>query len=194
MSLATYRTSLRAPVRGVWSGAFSPTQGTLAMRTAINFGIGDAWRAGAAECGIKPSEFTQAEITARSVFVTAQWSFIPTFIAWVEQNSRANDGLLRNVQGSRLEMWVNRWNEAKTQASGLACADAKKKWVLGVAEHCTSCVRLSGKVKRNSFWISKGILPRVAGADFLECRGFNCQCSLVTTDEPLSKGPLPKLP
>lgn len=191
MSLATYRTSLRAPVRGVWSGVFSPTQGILAMRSAISRGIRDAWRAGAVECNIKPNEFTPAERNARGNFITVQWAFIRPFIDWVEENSSANGGLLRDVfgGGGRLDMWVNRWNEARAQAAALACGDVKKLWVLGpTEEHCPSCGKFANRVYRNSVWLANQAMPQTQR---LCCRGFNCLCFLQTTDARITPGRFP---
>ncbi len=92
---------------------------------------------------------------------------------------------------SRLPMWINRYTEVVNTAKTMACANQKLKWVLGDTDHCNSCLSLSGKVKRGKFWLSSGILPQ---SRQLECGGFNCQCSLQQTDDPVSRGPLPRLP
>jgi hypothetical protein len=57
-----------------------------------------------------------------------------------------------------------------------------------VVHNCNDCLKLEGKVKRASVWEASGIRPQ---SHALECRGYNCQCSLEETNEPLSRGPLP---
>ena len=82
-----------------------------------------------------------------------------------------------------------------TRVYNLEVASQPEYFANGFLVHnCSSCLKLSGKVKRMSFWNSHGILPRVAGADYLICRGYKCACSLELTDAPLSKGSLPRLP
>lgn len=191
MSLTTYRTSLRVVVRGVWSGAFSPTFAVGAMRTAIDRGIADAWRAGGAECGIKPGEFTRTEEDARLAFVATQEGFMRSFIDWLAERTKANGGLLRDSfgGGGRLDMWANRWNEAKTQAAAMICSDVKKLWVLGpTEEHCPSCGKFAGRVYRNSVWLANQAMPQTQR---LCCRGFNCLCFLQTTDARITPGRFP---
>ena len=169
---------------------------------SAQLGIGnhleDAWIAGAKECGFDlqqyPGEATaEQETQLQSVLDTqTQYDWVSKFYNDIEQ--AAIDGKDRSSMDYRVNMWANRYNEVKTRAKATFCADRKVRWTLGEAEHCPSCVKLSGKVKRMSYWNERGILPRVAGAEYLECHGYNCQCTLVETDEPQSKGPLPKLP
>lgn len=191
MSLATYRASLRSVVRGVWSGVFSPTFAVGAMRTTVDRGIADAWRAGAAECGIKPGEFTVAEERARIAFRDAQWSFIRPFIDWLSERTKANGGLLRDSfgGGGRMDMWANRWNEARTQAAAMICADVKKKWILGpTEEHCPSCGKFENRVYRNSVWLANQAMPQTSR---LCCKGLNCLCFLETTTDRITPGRFP---
>lgn len=46
-------------------------------------------------------------------------------------------------------------------------------WRLGIAEHCTTCLRLAGQVHRASEWRAAGWWPR---SWRLECRGIHCKC------------------
>lgn len=188
-----YKRDIRAVVRGLWNGAFDYFQAFDALEVAITQGIRRAWHEGAAECGVKPAEFTTEERIGVQLAISRQFNYMDGFLVAIEGGSKANGGKLTPLF-SRAEMWVGAYNATRIVARTMACKDQKTEWTLGVAEHCPSCVRLSGKIKRNSYWIRKGILPRVQGADYLICRGYNCACSLVPTDKPVSKGPLPKLP
>ena len=51
-------------------------------------------------------------------------------------------------------------------------SDRNMRWTLGNADHCRSCLKLAGKVKRGSFWLLKGILPAQPNAWYLDCRGW----------------------
>lgn len=108
-----------------------------------------------------------------------------------DQKQEKRDTTL-GAASSRLPMWINRYREVRTQAQTMACSDQKLMWVLGPSEnHCPSCSKLAGKVKRGSVWRAAGIQPRIFD---LACHGFNCLCELVPTNEPSSRGPLPRLP
>jgi len=190
---AGYRRSIRAAVRGLWSGVLTFFDFWDSMSLAINRGLAGAWAAGMADCGVSSDEMTPDESAAllRRIVYEHQW--IDGFANAIEQGSKANGGKLTPLY-SRAEIWIGRWEGVRTEARVMACADKKLKWTLGPTEHCASCMKLAGKVKRASFWNDSGILPRIHGAPYLDCQGFRCQCELLPTDEPLSKGPLPRLP
>lgn len=196
---ADFRRAMRAAVRGLWQGYFDGFDFVDQFRAALTRGLTQAWHAGAAECGIKPDEFSDDETRALNNLIYGQLPYAPGFANEIitERERQAEEGAVAGTLAkyfNRVDVWVNRYDEAKNQARVMACADKKLRWTLGRAEHCSSCVKLDGKVKRASYWYDNGIIPRVLGAPYLECRGYRCQCSLVPTDEPLSKGPLPKLP
>ena len=92
---------------------------------------------------------------------------------------------------SRIPMWANRYREVMNTAKTMAGADRKLKWTLGPTEHCESCSKLAGKVKRGSFWIASGIQPQSRA---LACGGWACQCFLSPTTERASPGRLPRIP
>jgi len=163
------------------------------MTATIKRHLPQAWYEGAKEGGLLPSELTPNERMALQNAIVDEMSHITKFAQAIEDNSRAKGGKLKPLL-NRTAMWCNRYEEIRMGARALAAADMKVRWTLGDAEHCKSCLRLDGKIKRNSYWLRKGILPRVAGALYLGCAGYNCQCSLVPTDERCSPGPLPRLP
>ena len=92
---------------------------------------------------------------------------------------------------SRIPMWINTYRDVVNTAKLMAGANVKLIWVLGPTDHCSSCLKLAGKVKRKREWLSAGIQPQSRA---LECGGFNCQCSLQPTSERASPGRLPSLP
>ena len=190
---SNYRSGLRAAIRGLWSGVLDRQQFWDAMSSAIHRGLMGAWYTGAADCGIAPDELSAQEQQALQAAIDYEHLWIGRLANDVEAGSKANGGQLSPLF-SRLEVWIGRWEGVVSKARVMACGDRKLRWTLGPTEHCSSCMKLDGKVKRASFWNDMGILPRVHGAWYLDCQGFRCQCELLPTDEPLSKGRFPSLP
>lgn len=192
-----YTMAIRAAVRGLWNGQADYDWFYHQMSSAIRsprVGLAAAWAAGAKECGILPNEFTKDEKLALENAIQYEMQWIDGFATAIEEGSKAEGGKLGPLF-QRAAIWTGRWEGVKAQAMAMACADRKLKWVLGPTEEsCRSCSRLNGKIKRASYWNERGILPRVHGAEYLACHGFRCLCELQPTDEPASKGPLPKLP
>lgn len=192
MSVDTYRTGLRSIVRGFWSGAISLDQFYNEMRGVINRRLTQAWDEGARECGIKPDEYTLDEQLALGRAIQNELGFITEFGIAIQADSRENGGQLQPFF-NRVETWANRYRDVQNQAKVMACKDQKLEWVLGATEeHCSTCPRLNGKVKRGSVWQSSGIRPQNPPNDSIECGGWRCLCELVPTDKPVSKGPLPR--
>lgn len=192
-SIRNFRLELRSSVRRFWDGLDSISDLIINVNDNIQRGYTRAFFQGAASCGIRRSEVTDIQRDILQSRINDQFPFVVDFANDIVDKTKANGEKLTPLL-LRLELWVNQYEAVRNQATALICGDKKLEWVLGIAEHCKSCINLSGKVKLASFWNSSGILPRVAGATYLECRGFNCQCSLKRTDKPVSRGPLPALP
>lgn len=190
--IAQFRRSLRSAIRGLWTGAITKRQALSTLRSAIERAVEKAWVEGAAECGIQADELTVEELTARDEFIFTQGEFATGFIDDIEAQSKANGGSLTPLL-QRGEMWVNQYVSARQQSEAMACANEKRIWVLGKTEHCRTCLALNGQVRRLSFW-QNNVMPRNARNEKLQCQGFNCQCALVKTDKPITRGRLPRLP
>lgn len=192
-SIAGFEAALTGAVTGLWSGTIGTFTFIFTMQLILRQFLTEAWEKGAKDCGISPDEMTDAEKSAMNSFINGQIGWVIGFAADIQAHSQAGGHELEPLL-VRMQLWVLRYNEARERGKAMACADKKLMWVLGIAEHCKSCIRLNGKVKRASVWAALGIIPRVAGAVYLICRGYNCQCNFVETDKPVSRGPLPSLP
>ena len=191
---ANYGLSIRAAVRALWAGVTDIDQFSDQMFAAIRRGLTRAWNDAAEECGISPDELTPEEITARDSAITNEFLFVLRFATFISDNSKANGGLLR-VSLERAKKWILRYLDVANQARTMACGDKKLQWRVDPAkEHCSSCLRLHGKVKRGSFWTRAGVLPQRPVNDKLVCKGWQCGCGLFVTTLPVSRGPLPSLP
>jgi hypothetical protein len=189
--LDIYRKSLRDNVRGLWSGSIDYMQFTRAMISTIDRRLRQAWLEGAQACGISENELTPEEQIAMHQAITNEFNFIEGFANDIEMGSKARGGKLKPLL-IRVEMWANRYRDITNRAKTMACKDQKLVWVLNPAkENCSSCIKLNGKVKRSSQWERAGIRPQHPD---LECGGWRCGCDLIVTDEPMSMGPLPRIP
>jgi len=87
-----------------------------------------------------------------------------------------------------LQLWANRYADIVNRARLMADKQGKLKWHLGTTEkHCEDCLRYSGKVKRSAYWTKINARPQ---SRELACKGFECDCKLLPTDEPLTRGKL----
>lgn len=187
-TVKTYRAALRSIVRGLWSGVINMEQAYDAFLSTISRQFRQAWNAGAAECGIRPDEMTEEEQAALSERIVEETQYIGGYLEAIEAQSRANGGNLTPLF-TRAELWINRFNEVVNQAKGMACADQKGQWQLGPTEqHCPSCSGFNGRVYRFSVWERNGAMPQ---SSRLACRGYRCQCSIVPTDGPITRGRFP---
>ncbi len=132
------------------------------------------------------------------------WNQLPKLLTgsrlWVEVDERESNLELKQQErdttlraaSSRLPMWVNRYTEVVNTAKIMAGGDKKLKWVLGpTEEHCSSCSKLAGQVRRASVWLASGIQPQSRA---LSCQGYNCLCTLSPTSDASSRGRMPSLP
>ena len=181
---------LRAPVYGLWSGQMDLSNFMESFSDAIFTGLKGAWLEGAKEAGIGPDELTDREISQMQTDIFSQLAYIAGFANFIVSRSKANGGALASVM-PRMQMWVNRYAEFRNRGMLFAKLDQKVIWVKGNTKvSCGDCVRISGKVKRASQFLEAGWEPR---SYRLACKGLNCQCDLVPTTAPMSKGRLPKL-
>lgn len=122
-------------------------------------------------------------LTAFNQALTDQQEHVINFAAAV---INAQDDLARAKIDSRAELWLNKglmefyWLGVLLAG---AAQDKRYRWVLGLTEHCNTCLGASGQVHTAEEWLESGVYPR---SSRLECGGYECQCSLEETDEPAS--------
>jgi len=191
-----YGRALRAAARAAWLGVFDEYQFFEAMDAAFRFYLTRAFHDGAKECGIMPNELSPEERMALDGAVIGERDHALAFYDYIVKIVGTKDaGGKWATVAARVETWAIRYRDVLNLARLLTCADKKLKWVLGMTtEHCSSCLKLAGKVKRASYWHENGIRPQNPPNPLLECGGYGCLCELLPTDEPMSRGPLPGLP
>lgn len=190
LSQFTFGRNIRGAVRGLWIGVYSAGEFFRQMVYALERGIFQAFKEGFAEFGISMDEMNTEDKGAMFNFLANQAVYIDGFAQSIIQNNKNHGGKM-GPHMLRAEMWINRYKEARSLARVIAAKDRHLVWVLGNSEHCGSCTKLAGKVKRGSVWLEHDIRPQHPA---LECGGYKCKCDLIPTNEPASRGPLPRIP
>lgn len=188
-SLSNFSASIRAVGRALWRGDLDIFDFLNAMQSAISRGYEQAWREGAASCGISPEERTAEESIALTEFIQTANTYAFRLGEFIEENQENSWSII----DSRLSIWINRYSEVQNKAKVMACADKKLEWVVGDTEHCSTCLYLDGRVMRASRWAELDVFPRDTRPGKLECRGFKCQCNLVETSKRATSGRLPRI-
>lgn len=89
----------------------------------------------------------------------------------------------RDAMFARIEVWVNKGLMRIYEMGKLAAkANQNMAYRLGPTEHCETCYAASQQVHRARDWMRSGVYPKSAR---LICGGYNCQCYLEATDEPV---------
>lgn len=146
---------------------------------------------GIAQCGKKRDDLNPGDLDKLQQRINDQFPYVVNLADAIVTQA---DGGKQSDAFAKLSGWFSRYGEMVQLGKAVACDDENLEWVLGVAEHCESCKKLAGIVKPASYWQEMGILPRVAGAWYLICKGFECKCELKRTNKPIAEGDLPSLP
>lgn len=192
-SLSDYRRSLRSLVRGYWKGDLGAFDFVDGMASSVTRHFTQAWAEGAQKFGVTSGEMTEAETTRLNLEINTEISYITLFAGAVAEESKANGGALGPLF-DRIELWVNNYGRIVSLAGSMAAADKKSQWAYGdTITHCLDCSTYAGRVYRNSVWLKflepYDAMPRGHG---LACSGFQCDCSLKPTSEPVTPGRPPK--
>lgn len=186
---SAFRKSLRQLVRGYWTGDLGAFDFYDGFANALERNLTKAWIDGMKQAGLDFSEITDNEQNRLRLEIATQIGYIDGLASTIAANSKANGGNLFPLY-DRLELWVNNYGRISTLAYTLAAADQKAIWVYGdTIDHCPSCAAYAGLVYRNSVWTKwlepLDMLPRGKG---LACGGWQCDCSLKKTSEPVRPG------
>lgn len=193
-SQAQYRAQLRAAVRGFWTRTFDFVEFYDAMISAIEIGFNRAWAEGMAAVGLEFADITPEEEQQLANYKFSERNYIFGFGEAIE--AVILEGGPLEPLFARVEKWLVRYTEVKNAAMLAAKNDPKLEWVVNAKESCSSCLKLSGKVKRASLWARADIRPQHrALACMLSSGGIPvCKCQLLPTDAPVSRGRLPNIP
>jgi len=193
MSELEYRAELRTAVRGLWLG-LDDIWGYENIQLAIHRQLPRAWAEGAKTCGVTMADRTKAEKDELRDIIEREKGYIDGLVDAAMAGSKANGGKLGPLFG-RVNLWLGRYREVRSKAQVISCQDKKLKWIITAAESCESCLALAGKIKRSSQWEAADLRPQSPRLACVKSAGGIpvCKCYFEVTDEPMSKGRLPKV-
>lgn len=188
-SVTMYRKSVRDAVRGLWGGSLTLIDFYESMSAAIRRQFPLAWNEGAAQFGIGAEERSAEEEQRLTLEINTETTYITAFGHAILADSKANGGALQPLL-DRADLWVNAYNRIVNLAGVMAAADQKGEWVYGdTIDHCASCSGYEGRVYRNSIWRKYleplDLMPKGHG---LSCKGYRCDCTIVPTTKPITRG------
>lgn len=188
MSQSDYLTALDAVIGRYKEGKLDKRRFKAAFQDVVRQGLHDAWLAGSMQYDIAEDEWTDEERAALEEVIDEQIVHVSRFadeIETVKKTGAEWDGI-----EYRTGLWASKWELAQTMGASYAGSDMKMKWRLGeTEEHCLSCDTFDGRVYRFHTWRENKALPRSSA---LKCGGYNCDCGLEPTSDPLSRGRFPK--
>jgi hypothetical protein len=159
------------------------------MKRVTKAGLKDAFIQGADDIGIAEDELINADWADLDKIITEEQSHIDGFADYIGEQAKREGSTIDSVT-VRADLWANRWTDVRTRAKLILGKDGKLEWVYGDTEHCDTCLALNGRVKRASYWAAH-VQPRNPPNSKIDCKGYQCQCTLEPTEKPISKGRLP---
>jgi len=162
---------------------------------AISNQLTRAFREGAKIAGFNPDDFTEQDNEFLQSIINEQYEYILDLAQAIEQSRLTGDSLpdFRSNFRSRLDIWINRYNEVVNIAiQRFSTGRDKLKFVLGETEkHCHTgdvpgkigCADLDGIVLYKSEWDQTGIQPGGADSPVLACGGWQCKCKFEPTTD-----------
>ena len=187
----SYLFQLRRPARLLYKRNITREQFETVLFDIITDNLTLAWNQGLEMVGINPDQQTTEDKLTFRLFLTRELDHIPGLADAIISARNAEQPF--DVIASRLKLWSNRYPDATNQAVQRARDDPKMIWIQGPTEQgCPTCSALNGKVKRLSQWQTAGYHPQDPPNPLLDCEGWQCLCRLEPTDQPITKGALPR--
>ena len=189
MSQADFKRQIMSAFRGGWNGNLNTLSFADAMYASIRRGFNQAWIEGALACNVKANERTDEEQKRLDLLIGDNFQYVGRLADWIFEHSKANGYKFSDIT-YRADEWIARYTYVQTVGREMACANLKELWTYGPTEHCCDCLRMHGRVYRNSIWAKYGIEPQSPN---LACFGGHCRCKKTPTDLPVTKGRPPAL-
>lgn len=190
-----YRKDISGLVQNLWNGSISGPEFLRALKyQIIPIAFEQAWMDGARQGGITSfEELTDEEKNSLGVRIKTEKTFVRGFRDYVAAHTKA-DGYKLRMFKPRIELWVNRYMDVVSEAMMMAGGDKKYRWQMYAKENCRSCRKLNGQVRRMSFWKEHNCRPQHEDLVCMDSADGPtvCRCEFEETDEPLSRGPLPR--
>ena len=143
-----------------------------------------AWNEGAREVGVEPEEMTDTDRAELKAIIDSEYDHVIDLGEAIIASRGETLAEFRQQFRNRVDLWVNRYEDAANRAKVYFGNRQRLVWTLGATEqHCETCARLSGIVAFAYEWEQSGIRPQSPPNPVLTCGGWQCDCSLLPTDK-----------
>lgn len=147
----------------------------------------DAYTEGMKEGGIRDPEAEMEDEDDEAIenWISGQSEYTLEFARACEEASKAKGDDRTNKRDALLDR-VDEWTASLRYLGQRGYLSAKSNlpltWKVGDTEHCDTCSRLDGQRHRASWYTKRDLVPRQPGSNSLDCKGFNCQCTLISDE------------
>lgn len=161
---------------------------------AIENQLTRAWNEGAREVGVELGDMEDEDKQIIDDIVSSEYDHVLDLAQAIQDAQSLDKDEFRSQFRSRIDLWINRYNDVRSQAMIYFGGKERLVWRMGATEeHCATCAALDGIVAYATEWEESGVAPQGAPNDALECGGWRCDCSLETTDQRRSAGALTRI-
>lgn len=175
----TYTRQLTNNVHALYSRAMSRHAFFQDTGKIIETQLNEAWLSGADEMMVLPEDMTEADKRFIQEIITNERTFLDGFADDIQ--NAAGDGTGWQQFQPRISIWVNRIKDVENKARLYFGKKQRMIWQYGPTEHCSTCATLNGIVAFAEEWEEAGVRPQSPPNKRLECRGYQCQCTLTPT-------------
>lgn len=191
-----YRRDIMGVVQSLWNGTITGKQFLRTLKyQLIPIAFEQTWMDGARGAGITDfTELTDEEKDALKERIKEEKTFVRGFRDYILEHSKSKGYKLSSLR-PRAQLWVNRYMDVVNEARMMAGGNKKYRFQLQPQkENCASCVKLNGQVRRMDFWKEHDCRPQHPDLECMHSANGPtvCGCEFVETDEPASRGPLPR--
>ena len=144
-----------------------------------------AYKDGLVDGGVGDAALDDEDMDALNAVILDQRSYVRGFTDTLYKG----DGITDELATQKPAMW---WNKSvyPSYLKGLqsAAKNAYFEWMYGDTKHCDTCQALNGQVHRMRDYTKRNLLPKSSA---LDCKGFQCQCSLIPRMNSKASGTFP---
>lgn len=186
-----YLRTLSTAIRRLYRGEIKESAFVDVLSELIPQQFRRAWNEGMRENGLDPAKDMTPEWEQTLQDIIAQeFEYVDGFAADVAVAGEQKTDIEALI--NRAAQWAEQYTKLVTVAKIETAPDGQRfKWIVGDTEHCETCLALKDVVMTADDWKAlraRGIYPKSFD---LACRGYNCQCELLPTNEPLTEGGIP---
>jgi hypothetical protein len=177
-SVASVARRFRADLRGLVVLGLTGDGGSILadVRRIVKDGVGDAYIAGLADCGVSFDEMDSDDAMMIVELTTRQMEHVTDFVKAIRE--ARGDQIAERAVLDRVDLWTASIESAGEAGKASGCGNELMRFVLDPdqedsKESCATCKRLLGTTMRRKTIIAKGLLIQPGNTNF-ECGAWRC--------------------